>query len=160
LNLDFDSIKIKELCVFKQTLINFLAVRHPDHNIVSMVAQLSKDGCAPQLAHTLCSPSDVFPNDNHMPLGCLIALTETTMFDIWPRAIRFDGSDKIKPMTIKLSAGDVLMFRGDLVHASSSVTKANVKLFAHLNIKGKSMEGSAYMMNNKQYVNIVFLSSH
>jgi hypothetical protein len=59
------------------------------------------------------------------------------VFDVWPGAIRFDASRKFKPMKVRLQAGDVLIFRGDLVHAGAGVEKANVRLHAYMDVKGK-----------------------
>jgi hypothetical protein len=138
LNVDF--IKSREMTAFKKALIDHLTVLHPDHNVDSMVGLLSKIECASQLAHidyTKEFLSDVLSNDHQIPLACLIALTDDTVFDVWPGAIRFDDSRKFKPMKVRLQAGDVLIFRGDLVHAGAGVEKANVRFHAYMDVKGK-----------------------
>ena len=39
-------------------------------------------------------------------------------------------------MKVKLQAGDVLIFRGDLVHAGAGIERANVRLHAYMDVKG------------------------
>ena len=59
-----------------------------------------------------------------------------TLFDVWPGAIRFDSSRKFKHLQIKLQAGDVLIFRGDLVHGGAAVKEANVRIHAYMEVIG------------------------
>ncbi len=70
---------------------------------------------------------------------------DDTAFDIWPRAIRSDASCKIKPMQVKLRAGDVIVFRGDLVHGGAATEVENVRVHCYLNAGGivrpKHMDG-------------------
>jgi hypothetical protein len=78
-------------------------------------------------------------DDDKMPLACLVALSDGTVFDVWPGAIRFDSSRKFKPMQIRLRAGDVLIFRGDLVHAGAALLAGdaeNVRIHAYLDAEG------------------------
>lgn len=63
-------------------------------------------------------------SDEKMPLACLVALMDDTAFDVWPGAIRFDESRKIKSLQERLNAGDMLVFRGDLVHGGAAVGRA------------------------------------
>lgn len=139
MQLAVSSIKSREMTAFQKTLFNFLADHYPHHNADSMVGLLSEDGCAPQLAHTDYTDdflSDFLSNDDQIPLACLVALADGTTFDVWPGAIRFDASRKFKPMKVRLQAGDVLIFRGDLVHAGAGVERANVRLHAYMDVKG------------------------
>ncbi len=72
-----------------------------------------------------------------MPLASLSALMDGTLLDVWPGAIRFDASRSYKPLQIKLNKGDVLIFRGDLVHAGASVGAVeNVRIHAYLDVEG------------------------
>jgi len=150
------SLPVTEVdCVttLNETMIRRLAILYPRHEVVSM-SQLSKDGCVAQLAHTLYSKKflkDV--DDDQMPLACIVSLTNGTTLDVWPGAIRFDASKTIRRMKITLQAGDVLIFRGDLVHASSSVTKPIVTLRASMTIKGQQGSNVAYYpMHNQKYI--------
>ena len=87
-----------------------------------------------QLAHTDFSPKTLanvllVGDDGNMPLACLVALVDDTVFDVWPYAIRFDGKRVCKPMQIRLRAGNMLIFRGDLVHAGAAVGEVeNVRI--------------------------------
>jgi ectoine hydroxylase-related dioxygenase (phytanoyl-CoA dioxygenase family) len=67
----------------------------------------------------------------------LVALVDDTVFDVWPYAIRFDGKRVCKPMQIRLRAGDVVIFRSDLVHAGAAVGDVeNVRIHAYLDVEG------------------------
>lgn len=69
-----------------------------------------------------------------MPLAVLIALEKRTTLNVWPKAIRnLQGVDNpIKSKLISLNPGDMLIFRGDLVHAGSKYKDENVRLHAYL----------------------------
>ena len=125
---------------FKQVLTERLSGVLPRHKVSSMVALLSKLFCKAQLAHTDFSPdtlSNVLLDDDKMPLASLVVLMDGTVFDVWPGAIRFDKNRDFKPMHLKLRAGDVLIFRGDLVHAGAAVGAVeNVRFHAYLDVEG------------------------
>ena len=126
---------------FKQVLTERLSGVLPQHKVSSMVTLLSKLFCEAQLAHTDFSPdtlSNVLLDDNKMPLACLVVLMDGTVFDVWPGAIRFDKNCDFKPMHLKLRVGDVLIFRGDLVHAGAALTGdvENVRIHAYLDVEG------------------------
>jgi hypothetical protein len=63
---------------------------------------------------------------NKVPLACLVALTDGTLFDVWPGAICFDSSRFYKPLQIKLRSGDVLIFRSDLVHGGAAAGEKGI----------------------------------
>ena len=64
-------------------------------------------------------------------------------------AIRFDESRKIKP----LNAGDMLVFRGDLVHGGAAVgEQGNVRIHAYIGVirpKDESIDETFYMYDKK-----------
>jgi hypothetical protein len=136
--IQLSSNKIEGLVPFKEALIQRLTPLFPLHQVDSMVALLSKSGCKAQLAHTDYSPKMlVNTTDNKVPLACLVALTDGTLFDVWPGAIRFDSSRLYKPMQIRLRKGDVLIFRGDLVHGGAAAgEKENIRIHAYLDVEG------------------------
>jgi hypothetical protein len=116
-----------DLARFEEALRLKLRQRFENHHADSMVVLLSQENCKAQLPHT--DYSDVtfraaldFGNDSDMkmPLACLVALQDGTRFDVWPGAIRFDSSRSFEHRCVILNAGDVLIFRGDLVHAEPS----------------------------------------
>jgi ectoine hydroxylase-related dioxygenase (phytanoyl-CoA dioxygenase family) len=103
-----------------------------------MVALLSKPGCKAQLAHTDYTPATLAnATDETMPLACLVALENGTAFDVWPEAIRFEKNVSYKHMQVKLNKGDVLVFRGDLVHGGAACGEVeNVRIHAYLDVEG------------------------
>jgi hypothetical protein len=145
------------------------------HKVDSMVALLSLPGCKAQLAHTDYTP-DALTNaliPEKVPLACLVALTDGTLFDVWPGAIRFVESRSFKAMQSKLNAGDVLLFRGDLVHGGAAWEGdgglgSNVRIHAYLDVEGvkrqkvrrEDDDGSGeadagevtYFMNDKKHI--------
>jgi hypothetical protein len=140
MQLSVDRIDGAAMARFKQVLTERLSGVLPRHKVSSMVALLSKLFCKAQLAHTDFSPdtlSNVLLDDKKMPLACLVVLMDGTVFDVWPGAIRFEKNRDFKPMHLKLRAGDVLIFRGDLVHAGAAVGEVeNVRFHAYLDVEG------------------------
>ena len=119
-------------------LMERLAPLFPLHQVDSMVALLSKMNCQAQFAHTDYSPKALAGvTDDMVPLACIVALADGTAFDVWPGAIRFDTSRMFKHLQIKLRRGDVLIFRGDLVHGRAAVGDVeNVRIHAYLDVIG------------------------
>jgi hypothetical protein len=71
-----------------------------------------------------------------VPLGVLVALQDCTTFDVWPNSHLATRTDEhLTPIVrhqLALKKGDVLVFRGDLVHAGSAYSKPNVRLHCYL----------------------------
>jgi hypothetical protein len=131
--------KIVEAAAFKSTLTARLLQHFPRHTVDAMVALMSKAFCKAQLEHTDYSPKTLAgATDETMPLASLCALMDGTLFDVWPGAIRFDRTRTYKPMQIKLNEGDVLIFRGDLVHAGAACLgeTENVRIHTYLDAAG------------------------
>ncbi|KAJ0396262.1 hypothetical protein P43SY_003849 [Pythium insidiosum] len=65
-----------------------------------------------------------------MPVGLLLALESDTSIHIygWNRLL----CDEEDEDTITLEAGDMLLFRGDMIHAGASYDKKNVRVHAYL----------------------------
>ena len=131
--------KVVEAALFKSELTARLAPMFPRHTVDSMVVLMSKSMCKAQLEHTDYSPKTLAgATDETMPLASLCALMDGTLFDVWPGAIRFDKTRSFNPMQIKLNKGDVLIFRGDLVHAGAACLgeMENVRIHAYLDVAG------------------------
>lgn len=97
----------------------------------------SEAGCQAQLPHLDYPPTPLDDDDvsADVPLGCLVALMDGTRITVWPGAIghHLRGSClRIQPRTLVLNAGDVLLFRGDLVHAGASSEEVNVRVHCYL----------------------------
>lgn len=98
----------------------------------------SKAGCQDQAPHCDYVPDLPLARapDEKMPLSVLVSLMPGTQLNIWPNSIRLVslGGRMLKEMepipceVLKLDAGDVLVFRGDFIHAGSSYSKDNYRL--------------------------------
>ena len=141
LQLAVSKVDNDEVSMFERLLVGRLKTLFPSHKPDSAVILLSRDGCAAQLAHTDYSPAtleNVMNRDAAMPLAVLVALTDNTVMDVWPKAIRFDKSQDFKPQQIRLQAGDVLAFRADLVHGGAAVANRNVRMHVYLDTEAIS----------------------
>lgn len=106
----------------------------------------AKPGCKPQAAHTDYFPP-VCPLEIHeIPINVLIALQKNTSLNVWPKSHKlvsteYLGDDvrrydnDIKPIhkkVIKMEPGDMLLFRGDLVHAGAGYSELNFRMHCYL----------------------------
>lgn len=145
--------KSKYIQGFMDTLNQSLAKSFRHLEINDWVVIGSKPGCKNQAAHTDYSPSPDMTDESKIPINVLIALEDGTLINVWPGShglicndlIDQDGLsdwDKmgtgynqyrpIKMQTLSLNKGDLLLFRGDLVHAGASYEKANCRLHCYL----------------------------
>jgi hypothetical protein len=120
-----------------------LRQRFAGHRADSIVILLSQENCKAQLPHTDYSDTTLRAaldsgDDTKMPLACLVAFQDETAFDVWPGAIRFDRSRSFEHLRVILNSGDMLIFRGDLVHAGAAtgITCRNVRIHAYLDAEG------------------------
>jgi len=117
-----------------------------------MTVLRSEAGCQAQLPHTdhFQRPPHLSPEEpwydwscfdsTNIPLGCLVALEDDTFLDVWPEAIRFDQTRVSQCHILRLKRGDVVLFRGDLVHAGAAFDKLNVRVHCYLEPKHGSYE--------------------
>ena len=102
-----------------------------------MVCILSKPGCAVQPAHCdfeindelLACTLETIPLLAWMPLGP----GDSTLV-VWPGSFRIHRDEHARPIhskTIRLSPGDLVLFRADLVHAGSGYSQHNRRLHAY-----------------------------
>lgn len=102
----------------------------------------SRPGCQPQAAHCDYVPDDALKavSDEQMPLAILICLMPNTRLKIWPNSARLATSDpsllkNVKPIACeeaKLNPGDIIIFRGDFVHAGSGYDANNYRIHYYL----------------------------
>lgn len=86
-----------------------------------------------------CEPSDV-------PLAILYAIEDETKLKIW----RFDYDH---PSVVILSAGDLVIFRGDTAHAGFKYNSTNTRLHAYIDSTvHKRIKGKTYILLEDQYV--------
>lgn len=100
---------------------------------------MSLPGCQRQPAH-----ADYYPGDldaysvDVYPLGCLIALEDETLLDVWSGCfgtnVLYDQNrtGAYTSRLLTLLAGDVVFFRADLVHAGSSYLQPNLRMHIYL----------------------------
>ena len=115
-----------------------LSERYPNLTPRDMVVLRSEKGCKKQLAHCDYEQDITFARcpDSQIPLGCLVCIMEGTTIDVWLKSIRLpcldtELTDEIVPIprtTISLKRGQILVFRGDLVHAGSSYDHDNCRI--------------------------------
>ena len=119
------------LSVAKHTFSNFVVIH-------------SKPGCSKQAFHCDYQPSKELDNAclnvDNMPLACLVALSDGTKLCVYNYGINMIKTDsnitaisqRITPMTLLLKAGDVVVFRGDLIHAGGEYDEDNYRLHAYI----------------------------
>lgn len=141
-------------------LMAWIGGRCPQHRVSDPVVLISLDGgCLPQRAHTdyteqSLQSMDLRAQPERVPLACLVALQDDTSFDVWPGAIAFnEDGDPMEHCTVILQRGDVLLFRGDLVHAGAAFGRQNVRLHAYLDVEGVQREpDQTFYMDMKEHV--------
>lgn len=110
--------------------------------IAPWVVLHSRPECQDQAAHCDYVPDADLAraSDEQMPLAALVALMPGTRLNVWPRSCRLSYlssavQEQIAPIHCKvekLEPGDVLVFRGDFVHAGSSYSEDNYRLHTFL----------------------------
>lgn len=141
-------------------LAAWIGGRCPLHRVNDAMVLVSMDGgCLPQRAHSdyteeSLQPVDVLAQPERAPLACVLALQDDTPFDVWPGAIAFkEGDDPVEHCTVILQRGDVLLFRGDLVHAGAAFGKGHVRLHAYLDVEGVHREpDQTFYMDMKEQI--------
>lgn len=118
------------------SLRRHLEATFPQHMAHDWVLLESRPGCRQQAAHTDYVPTSelLAARAEEMPLLFLLALEDDTRLEVWPRAC-LAGKPRRYPVfqkTVRLSAGDAVLFRGDLVHAGSAYDRQNLRIHAYL----------------------------
>lgn len=118
-----------------------LAAAFPDHTVGGLVALESLPGCGRQAAHCdyVPTPELLKTRDEDVPLLALLAVEPHTHLDVWPASHRIiRGAPETRATspalrkTLDLEPGDLVIFRGDLVHAGSAYDRRNIRLHAYL----------------------------
>lgn len=140
-----------------------LETKYTELSATDMVVLKSLKGCKQQMAHCDYEQDLDFARcpDSQVPLGCLVCIMDGTTIDVWPRSIRLpvlnpDLTNNINPIyrtTIHLNVGDILVFRGDLVHAGSEYNKDNYRVHVYLDSTFvKRHPNRTWYMNNVNYI--------
>ncbi|KAE9051156.1 hypothetical protein PR001_g1718 [Phytophthora rubi] len=70
-----------------------------------------------------------------VPASVIVALMDDTQLHVYPGC--FGATvEQSKRRTLQLNAGEVIVFRGDLVHAGAKHTSLNVRLHCYIQVKG------------------------
>lgn len=98
-------------------------------------------GCQRQAAHVDYVPDAALldTTDETVPLLAVVALQSGTFLDVWPGSHRLVRRPRltrhtphIRRETVELNAGDVIVFRGDLIHAGSEYARHNLRIHAYI----------------------------
>lgn len=90
----------------------------------------SAPGCQEQAAHCDFDPKSPCFQTPTFPVGVIVALQDDTFVDVWPGSHR--NAFRVERHKVTLSKGDVLVFRGDCVHAGSAFQHANTRLHCYV----------------------------
>jgi hypothetical protein len=115
---------LKNLTTWLRTLL-------PTCTSIKWGVLVSSPGCKAQGAHADYHPQQLASIPvAYRPLLCLAATMDNTKLLIWPGMFIDNIVDKARPCEkemIHLDAGDVLIFRGDLIHAGAAYNILNVR---------------------------------
>jgi ectoine hydroxylase-related dioxygenase (phytanoyl-CoA dioxygenase family) len=117
----------------------------------------SLPGCKNQASHTDYQPSEEMEDESKIPINIIVALQDKTYINIWPRSHRLICKDlvntegisswdlmsdaeknsykKINMIKVEMKKGDLLLFRGDLVHSGSNYSESNIRLHCFMDPK-------------------------
>jgi ectoine hydroxylase-related dioxygenase (phytanoyl-CoA dioxygenase family) len=133
--------KDKVIADIQKQLINLIKSNGVETALVPTEWTILKSlrGCQAQAAHCDYVPVDDFKFKNKLiiPLICLIAIEDDTKLNIWPYSQEYQleiknlWNEQIKGVELTLNEGDVLLARGDCVHAGAAYSKQNVRLHAY-----------------------------
>ena len=117
---DFKSFSFK--CV--DEAIRFLKTINKELEPRQLVALKTEEDAKKQFCHTDYNPEMIFDlPDHHMPLLLMIPLEDNTTLHIWnPSRAILAGTyrfTKVKSSVLTINKGDLVVFRGDLIHAGS-----------------------------------------
>ena len=118
------------------TLHKKLVATFPEKEINDYVILKSKAGCQKQAAHMDYIPTHaLLDSGNKIPLLFLLALEDNTKLLVWPQSHTLHKTIShatISHIEVNLSAGDAIVFRGDLVHAGASYDTDNIRVHVYL----------------------------
>lgn len=98
----------------------------------------SLSNCQVQAAHCDYTPNDLKSISNiDIPLSMLLCLMKDTTLRIWPNSsklfsVKNNNIDIIEPRELKLKPGDIIIFRGDFIHAGSGYENENLRIHYYL----------------------------
>lgn len=113
---------------FKKSLRNFIKDKgFGNHYLSDLVIVRSEPYCKRQKMHHDYDVNELRQiKKKDYPYGIIVGVSDHSRF------IVSDGKDKSRPKTIHLDKGDVLIFRGDVLHAGAEYYSENVRLHAYI----------------------------
>jgi hypothetical protein len=104
----------------------------------------SRANCRTQRpAHTDFRTETFSPGDTVAPLSIMIAIQKDTHLILYPGShtwVRTEGPQRSTGMTIKLNRGDLVAWRGDLVHHGAPYKTSNIRIFLEARLPGHKEE--------------------
>ena len=135
---------------FRNILYDTISSNHTRYIAHDLALLISEPGCQDQPAHSDWTEEALssIANGDHYPMGCLLALEDNTAFNVWPGASCFDSDFSTAMLRIQLNAGDLLLFRADLIHGGASYTRRNIRLHAYLDVRNaKRKKNETYFIS-------------
>jgi len=139
-------IFFKDLSFHKEVLISEIMHRLsnvlPKREARDFVFLLSERNCKDQKKHADYNISEIqrkVEDDGvcgGYPMGCILALEDNTYFNVWKGSINFDTSKHYAHERLCLKAGDLLLFRADLIHSGAAFVEDNLRVHCFLDRKG------------------------
>lgn len=105
------------------------------HRIDEWVVLVSRAPCQHQNRHHDYDPDVIAAlADGDVPLAVVVGLDyANTTLDVWPGCIRGKTPEyEAQATQVRIGPGDLVVFRGDLVHAGSSYDEDNVRVHAYI----------------------------
>ena len=140
-------------------IVTFLNVVHPGYKINDWNLIVSEEGCKTQMAHCDYEPTDELrdASNENIPLAALIAINDNTTLRVWKKSIHLctKTSDELEPVKpigyndVYLNHGDILVFRGDLVHAGSAYDEVNMRIHVFMDTQAVKRDPNRTMIVSK-----------
>lgn len=156
-------VKSKYMRAFMKQITDPMSQLFPELVMNDWVIIHSKPGCRDQAAHTDYVPDIEFIHDEKVPINILVCLQDGTKLNAWPGSQGLNVCDLTLPngqtvwehliedntscpeqihrQVVQLEKGDVLLFRGDFVHAGAGYDTDNYRLHCYMDsphVKRKS----------------------
>ena len=125
-NLSYKNQNVKEFMRTLNGKVQNIYKGNPYYIRSNWVVLRSKPGSKRQQPHQDYEPSKKLsecPNDKY-PLAIICALMDGTTLNVWDK----DEKEKIQ----HLNKGDILIFRGDLIHAGSAYENENIRMHCYI----------------------------
>lgn len=137
-----------------------LRVKYPLLTPTNAVLLRSEAGCEDQMPHCDYEQNTRFAliDDEHIPLGVVLAIEPGTKLHVWPSSIRHPSRDTTPPQpicrqTIHIDVGDILIFRGDLTHAGASYKSTNYRIHIYVDSPTvKRTRNRTHLMDRVWYI--------